>query len=286
MELETVIQWFPGHMVKAKKMVRENLKIVDIVIELVDARIPSSSRNPDLQEILQGKPRVVALNKADLADQNLTERWTQVFTRDGCNAVAINSTTGQGVEKLVALTKKAGEPVMQKLAAKGRKPRPIRVMILGIPNVGKSSLINKLAGKGATRTGDRPGVTRGKQWIRVGRDMELLDTPGILWPKFDDPEVGFKLAVTGAIKEEVINVEQVVLKLLKYLKDMHPEKLKARYKLDSLSEKSVEILADIGARRGLLIPGGQVDMEKAARVILAEFRTGKLGRFTLDLPGS
>ncbi len=281
--MESTIQWFPGHMVKAKKLVKENLKLVDVVLELVDARIPVSSQNPDLKEIVGDMPKVMVLNKTDLAEPALTEKWINHYKREGINAVGINSTTGQGIDRLITLTREAGETALAKYVAKGRNPRPVRVMILGIPNVGKSSLINRLAGKGSTKTGDRPGVTRGKQWIRIAKGMELLDTPGILWPKFEDVEVGFKLAVTGAIKKEVINVEQVVLKLLSFLGQNYPERLESRYKLDSVSEDSSELLTAIGAKRGLLISGGAVDSEKTAHVLLSEFRTGKLGRFTLDM---
>lgn len=283
--METTIQWYPGHMVKAKRIVRENLKLIDVIVELVDARIPLSSRNPDLKELIQDKPNLIAMNKADLADAALTKSWVKhYYSVYGIKAVEINSTNGSGIEGLLALIKEAGQPVIDMFVAKGRKTRPIRAMILGIPNVGKSSLINKLAGKGTAKTGDRPGVTRGKQWIRVGRDIELLDTPGILWPKFDDPEVGFKLAVTGAIKEEVIHVEQVVLKLINYMVTNYPDRLINRYKLQSVSVDPIEVLNAIGQRRGLLVSGGMVDTEKAAHVILSEFRTGKLGRFTLDYP--
>ena len=222
------IQWYTGHMVKAKKLVRENLKLVDVVIELVDARIPVSSRNPDINQILGDKPRVMVLNKADLADDTMTARWEKYFTNTGLPVTSVNSHTGQGINRLLDLVRQQAREVIEKHVAKGRQPRAVRSMIVGIPNVGKSSLINKVAGKGTAKTADRPGVTKGKQWIRLNRDLELLDTPGILWPKFTDPEVGFKLAVTGAIKDEVINIEQVTLKLLDFLRKTAPEEIMAR----------------------------------------------------------
>lgn len=278
------IQWYPGHMVKAKKLVRENLKLVDVVIELADARIPVSSRNPDINEILNDKPRVMVLNKADLADQTMTGRWERFFTEKGISVAVVNSHTGQGLNRLLSLVRQQATGALARYMAKGRQPRPIRSMIVGIPNVGKSSLINKLAGKGTAKTADRPGVTRGKQWIRLNKETELLDTPGILWPKFTDPEVGFKLAVTGAIKDEVINIEQVTLKLLDFLRKTAPEEIMARYKLNDLPDDNNDFLQAIGAKRGCLVSGGQVDTLKTATIVLNEFRGGKIGRFTLDIP--
>ncbi|MFZ5639713.1 MAG: ribosome biogenesis GTPase YlqF [Bacillota bacterium] len=278
------IQWYPGHMVKAKKLVRENLKLVDVVIELVDARIPVSSRNPDINQILGDKPRVMVLNKADLADDTMTARWEKYFTNTGLPVTSVNSHTGQGINRLLDLVRQQAREVIEKHVAKGRQPRAVRSMIVGIPNVGKSSLINKVAGKGTAKTADRPGVTKGKQWIRLNRDLELLDTPGILWPKFTDPEVGFKLAVTGAIKDEVINIEQVVLKLLELLRKIGPEEIMTRYKLTRLPDDNGELLQAIGSKRGCLISGGQVDTLKTASIVMNEFRGGKIGRFTLDIP--
>jgi len=282
MELDT-IQWFPGHMVKARKMVQENLKLVDIVVELLDARIPLSSRNPDIDSILENKPRIVVLNKADLADDLQTEQWNRWFREgSGLQCIALDSQQGKGIGRLIGLGQELAVQINKKLAAKGRKPRAVRMMMVGIPNVGKSSLINKLAGKGYTRTGDRPGLTRGKQWIRVGKGLELLDTPGILWPKFEDPEVGFRLAVTGAIKDEIINIEQITVKLVNYLAANSPDTLINRYKLEEVGTDPYETLRVIGAKRGCLVTGGNVDTFKAAVIVLNEFRGGKLGRFTLD----
>lgn len=282
MELDT-IQWYPGHMVKARKLVKENLKLVDLAVELLDARIPASSRNPEIDSILAEKPRIIVLNKADLADEDRTEKWRQFLGGErGYPCIPVDSQHGKGISLLVSSAQQLSADIIARLAAKGRRPRPVRLMMVGIPNVGKSSLINRLAGRGSTKTGDRPGVTRGKQWIRVGKGLELLDTPGILWPKFEDPEVGFKLAVTGAIKDDIINVEQVVLKLLQLLAKNSPDNLQARYKLDNLDHDPAEILKTIGAKRGCLVSGGLVDTLKTAVIVLNEFRSGKMGRFTLD----
>ncbi len=282
MELDT-IHWYPGHMVKARKMVQENLKIVDVVVELLDARIPVSSRNPAIDDILGDKLRITVLNKADLADKSQTEKWKTHFTRErGYPCIALDSQQGKGINTLINTAQSQAQDIIQKLISKGRRPRPVRLMMVGIPNVGKSSLINRLAGKGSTKTGDRPGVTRGKQWIRVGKGLELLDTPGILWPKFEDPEVGFRLAVTGAIKDEVINIEQVTVKLISLLTEIAPQNLMERYKLDKLAPDPYDTLKSIGAKRGCLVSGGNIDTLKAAVIVLNEFRAAKIGMFTLD----
>lgn len=279
-----LIQWFPGHMAKAKRLVLDHLKLVDVVIELVDARIPMSSRNPMLAEIIQNKPRIMALNKADLADPQLTKQWITIFKQDGIQAIAIESLGGKGLHELITATKHAASEKMAAIVAKGRKERAVRAMILGIPNVGKSSLINRLAGTGNVKTGDKPGVTKGKQWIKVGKDFELLDTPGILWPKFEDPEVGIKLALTGAVSDEVVDIEEMALHLLDHLKTAYPEGIIDRYKLVDLSASDEELLKMIGKKRGFLQSGGVVDLEKAARTVLLEFRAGKMGLITLDIP--
>ena len=282
MELDT-IHWYPGHMVKARKLVKENLKLVDVVVELLDARIPLSSRNPVIDEILGEKPRILVLNKADLADVSQTDKWKHHFSvKNGYPCIPIDSHRGKGINVLINTAQQEAEEIIRKLVAKGRRPRPVRMMMVGIPNVGKSSLINKLAGKGSTKTGDRPGLTRGKQWIRVGKGLELLDTPGILWPKFEDPEVGFKLAITGAIKDEIINIEQVTLKLVQLLSQIAPQNLMDRYKLEELDDDAYENLRKIGAKRGCLVSGGNVDTLKTAAIVLNEFRAGKMGLFTLD----
>lgn len=278
------IQWFPGHMSKARRLLQENLKLVDVVLEVVDARIPSSSRNPMLEEIVEKKPLVVVLNKSDLADPDLTLRWESYFAGRGLSAVPVDSVRGAGVGRIAAKVKQLAGKKTVSLGSSGRLPRAPRCMIVGIPNVGKSFLINRLAGKKSARTGNKPGVTRGQQWIRLGQ-ADLLDTPGILWPKFDDPEVGYRLAVTGAIKEQVFNVEEVAGRLARWLWVNHPGSLSARYRLEAAGEEgSEEILGMIGQSRGLILPGGKADTYKAAVLLLKEFREGTLGRFTLESP--
>ncbi len=272
-------------MAKAQRMIREQLKLVDVAIELLDARIPSASANPVIDEVVGDKPRVVVLNKADLADPGGTERWLAFFRARGREGIAVESLGGGGTKQLAARVEKAAAPMLAKLAAKGIRPRAVRAMILGIPNVGKSSLINRLLGTATVRTGDKPGVTRGQQWIKIGRNLELLDTPGVLWPKLEDQEAAFRLAVTGAISDKVFDREKVVAVLLKMLRGDYPDRLMARFNLTGpLPEDGLELLALVGARRGCLRSGGAVDYEKAGRIVLSEFRDGKLGRFTLEQP--
>lgn len=279
------INWFPGHMTKALRMIQANLKLVDVVIELLDARIPVSSANPVIHQILEGKPRVVALNKIDLAEPEWTSQWVETFRKQGLQVVTLDSMTGKGTKTLVSQVEQLGSAKAAKLVAKGVNPRAVRAMILGIPNVGKSSLINRLLGMKVVRTADKPGVTRGKQWITIGKNLELLDTPGVLWPKFEDPEVGFRLAMTGAINDDIYDVERAMSKLLLFLRENYSERLIQRYNLSSpLPEDPIELLGQIGSRRGCLRSGGLIDYEKARRIILNEFRGSKLGNFTLDRP--
>jgi len=279
------VQWFPGHMKKARDIITDNLKLVDVVIELLDARIPYSSANPMLKEIIAGKPRLVALNKADLADSQITRQWVSYFRQQGTPAVAVDATQGQGIKQLVSLTENLARPMTEKLVARGAKARAARVMILGIPNVGKSSLINRLAGVNKTKTADRPGVTRAKQWIRLGGNLELLDTPGILWPKFEDMTAGLKLAFTGAINDEVVDRELITGVFLQTMAAMYPERLRERYKLTGeLPAEPHELLELIGRKRGCLVRGGIIDTEKAQRIVLTDFRSGKLGTVSLDMP--
>ncbi|WP_066639401.1 ribosome biogenesis GTPase YlqF [Desulfolucanica intricata] len=278
------IQWYPGHMARAKKLLQENLKLVDVAIELLDARIPLSSRNPVVNELLDKKPRLIILNKSDLADSNFTEIWKRKLTGPNIQVVAVDSIKGSGIKSVPSAVFKLAEGIMSKLLSKGRRPRAVRCMVVGIPNVGKSFFINRLVKQKAARTGNRPGVTRGQQWIRVAKNLELLDTPGILWPKFNDQEAAYKLAVTGAIKSEVIDIKEVSGKLALWLKDNYPDVLINRYKLTEIPDKTEEILTVIGCSRGFLLPGGIVDDYKAAVLLLKEFREGLLGRFTLDVP--
>lgn len=280
------IHWFPGHMTKAQRMIREQLKLIDVVIELLDARIPLSSANPMIAELVEGKPKVVALNKSDLAEPVRTAEWISHFRNLGFTTVALDSSTGKGTKELVNKVEQEASEKIAKLTAKGIKGRAVRAMILGIPNVGKSSLINRLIGTATAKTGDKPGVTRGQQWLKVGKNLELLDTPGVLWPRMDDQEVAFNLAVTGAIKDDIYDMEQVIIHLLAILSTQYGDRLRERYKLtqEQLPEDTAELLALIGAKRGCLRSGGVVDYEKARRIILTDFRSGKLGGFTLDRP--
>ncbi|MBP7840202.1 MAG: ribosome biogenesis GTPase YlqF [Acidaminococcaceae bacterium] len=279
------IQWFPGHMTKAKRMMETQLKLVDVVIEMLDARIPRSSTNPMLLEMLGNKPKLVALNKIDMADSAETDTWLQIFKNNGLTVVKVDCATGKGVKQLISAVQEIAKPVNEKWAKKGVKNRPIRVMIVGVPNVGKSTLINRLVGKNKVIAADRPGVTRGQQWITIAKGLELLDTPGVLWPKFDDPEIGFCLAVTGAIKEDVFDREQAVMLLLERLKTNYSKEISEKYGIEILETDSVEdISRKIAAARGCLKTGGVPDIEKVIQLVLRDFRTGRLGRFTLDKP--
>lgn len=278
------IQWFPGHMSKAKRLVIDNLKLVDVVIELLDARIPYSSANPMLREIISGKPQLIVLNKADLADPKITRQWIDFFKTGQLPAVQMDSLTGKGSKQIVKLAEKLASYKTQRLVSKGAAARAARVMILGIPNVGKSSLINRLAGGAKTKTADKPGVTRAKQWIRLSKGLELLDMPGILWPKFDDPQVGLHLAFTGAINDEIYNREQVTVLLVDELRKLYPGVLQNRFHIDEQTEDVGAVLEAIGRKRGCLIKGGEIDMEKVQRILLTEFRAGKLGAISLEQP--
>lgn len=279
------IQWFPGHMAKARREVTEKLKLVDIIFELVDARIPYSSRNPMIDEIIQHKPRLVLLNKADMADKNATKQWIEYFAAQGTKALAINAQEGEGLKEIVQGANGLLKEKFDRLRARGvKKPRAIRAMIVGIPNSGKSTLINRLAKKNIARTGNTPGVTKAQQWIKVGKELELLDTPGILWPKFEDQEIGMKLAVTGAIKDTLLNLQDLVVYSLQFLEKEYPERLKERYKLESLPEEVVEMFDHIGVLRGCLKAGGLVDYDKVSELVIREIRSEKFGPLTFERP--
>ncbi|MFD0587850.1 ribosome biogenesis GTPase YlqF [Paenibacillus sp. GCM10027627] len=285
------IQWFPGHMTRAKRQIQDKLKLIDIAIELLDARVPLSSRNPMVDDILQGKPRLIVLNKADLADPRTTEQWIAYFIHEGHTCVAVDSSTGSKVGEIQLKAKEILHEKIARQIAKGMNPRAVRGLIVGIPNVGKSTLINRLAGRNIAATGDKPGVTKGQQWIKVGTEMELLDTPGILWPKFEDQLVGYRLAMTGAIKEQILNVDDIAYFAVKELVGRYWPTIKERYELvgDPPSdlednEQIVAVMEEIGRRRGCLIGGGRVDLEKASGIILRDLRAGKLGRITLEAP--
>ncbi|KAE9637168.1 ribosome biogenesis GTPase YlqF [Defluviitalea raffinosedens] len=279
------IQWYPGHMTKTRRLIIENLKLVDIVIELVDARIPFSSKNPDIEELSRNKPRILVMNKSDLADPYTNSRWISWFEEKGYGVITVNSITGKGISEVDRTAKELLKEKIERDKQRGRIFRPIRAMVVGIPNVGKSTFINKLVGKSSAKTGDRPGVTKGKQWIKIKKDFELLDTPGILWPKFEDMNVGMKLAFTGAIKQEILDTHTLSLELLKLLSAKFPDALVTRYKLTDIESKTpMELLTEIGQKRGFLISGGEVDYSRTSLVILDELRAGKLGNITLESP--
>ncbi|MBO7288646.1 MAG: ribosome biogenesis GTPase YlqF [Clostridia bacterium] len=279
------IQWYPGHMTKAKRMMQENLKIIDLIIEIVDARLPLSSRNPEIDTLVGNKPRLMLLNKADIADSKLNEAWEKYFGAKGITAYVVSSTSGKNFNFVFEKCKVLLADKIQREKEKGIVNRPIKIMICGVPNVGKSSFINKLSGRKSAITGDRPGVTKGKQWIRLKNGFELLDTPGILWPKFDDEAVGLKLAYTGAIKDEIIDTEELACNLLEYLKDNYPASLETRYKMTDFAElKGYELLEYLGKKRGFVVSGGEIDTERAAGILLDEFRAARLGNITLEKP--
>ena len=269
------INWYPGHMKKTKEMVQNNLKLVDVVIELLDARIPLSSKNPEIDKLAHNKPRVVVLNKSDLSDRAKLNKWISYYQSKGIKAIPVDTLKGSGVNKIVEECKNVTKEKMDALKEKGRKERAIRVMIVGVPNVGKSSLINKLTGRKSTQTGDRPGVTKGKQWVRLKGNLELLDTPGILWPKFEDQKIALNLAFTRAIKDEILDIDTLGLKFIEKMSDIEPEKLKARYKLDSLGEEPLETMEMIGRKRGFILGRNELDYTRIAKTVLNEFREGK-----------
>lgn len=271
-------------MAKARRQVTEKLKLIDVVIELVDARVPQSSRNPMVDEITAGKPRLIALNKADMADPVVTDAWLRALKREEVEVVAVDAKHSKGLKQLITGAQKLMKEKHDRMREKGRNPGPIRALIIGIPNVGKSTLINRLAGRNIAITGDRPGVTKRQQWIKMkGGEMELLDTPGILWPKFEDQLVGYRLAATGAIKDEILNLDDIALYTVRELHARYPEQLKERFKLETLPEDGVELLELIGKKRGL-ISGGYVDFEKASELLLNELRHEKIGRISLETP--
>ena len=279
------IQWFPGHMTKAQRMIEEHMKQVDAVCEILDARIPMASRNPDIDRLAGDKPRIVVLNRTDLADPKATARWRAAFQRQGMTVLETDSRSGKGVNGFAGAVRTALRDKIEAYAAKGQVGRPMRVMVLGIPNVGKSTFINKVAKKKSAKAGDRPGVTRGKQWITVDQGLELLDTPGILWPKFEDETIGLHLAFTGAVRDAIMDVETLACHLIQLLAQRKPESLAARFKLVPEEGMDGWALLEAGARkRGFLISGGEVDLERMAHILLDEFRGGKMGRITLELP--
>lgn len=280
-----IIQWFPGHMAKTRRIITAHLKLVDVVIELLDARIPQSSRNPEIDSILNTKPRVIALNKSDLSDPAHNNAWKEYFAKQGIGVIYTNSITGMGLGELKGKLKQLTQKKLESAQARGRMQRPIKTMVVGIPNVGKSAFINKIAGKASAETGDRPGVTRSQQWVRINPDIMLLDTPGILWPKFEDQVTGLNLAFTGAIKDEIMDTTELAARLLEKLAVSYPGKIKERYKLDNIEGKmGLTLLEEAGIRRGCLVSGGEVDLNRISVIILDEFRGGKIGKITLEIP--
>ena len=277
-----LIQWFPGHMTKTKRMIEEHLKAVDVVAELLDARIPVSSANPMVEELVSGKPRIIILNKADLANPRATDQWISYYEKKGIPVLPMSVGNSKHKKKLLQVIRDTAEPILAKWKRRGMKSRSVRLMILGIPNVGKSSLINFLAGTAATRTANTPGQTRGKQWVRLSEGLDLLDTPGVLWPKFDDQTAALRLAATGAIAGDVFNASEVVAELMSSLGKTSPEILKEQYNIENPDQDPQVLLEQAGRRRGCLLPGGNIDFDRAEMVVLRDFRNGKLGRITLD----
>lgn len=285
-EMQT-IQWFPGHMTKTKRQIQASLKLVDAVAEILDARIPLSSKNPDLQKLIQNKPKVVLLNKCDMANQNATSRWIDYYASQGVTAIAVDCKSGKGLNKFAPAVNNVLAERRERLKAKGMVNPMLRIMIVGIPNVGKSSFINRIAKQNRAKVEDRPGVTRGNQWYSIAKNIEMLDTPGVLWPKFDDKIVGERLAFTGAVKDQILDTELLAVRLLDFLRSLKPADFIVRFKLDDVDLDAVdsyELLNIIGKKRGMLISGGEINTERAAIMLRDEFRSGKLGRITLEMP--
>ena len=283
MNEKMTVQWFPGHMAKTRRLIKESLSLVDAVCEIVDARIHESSRNPELDEIVGSKPRIVLLNKCDLADPNATARKIKELSERGIKALPVDCRSGRGLEKFQPAVREILKDKIKANEEKGMGGKALRVMVVGIPNTGKSSFINRMAGKYRAKVADKPGVTRGNQWFSIGSGIELLDTPGVLWPKFEDPEVGFKLAFIGSVKDEILDSQEIAVRLLLVLQRNYPDRLADRYKITDFEElEPYELLELIGAKRGMLIKGGETDTERAAVMLLDEYRSGKLGKLTLD----
>lgn len=274
-------QWYPGHMTKARRMMQENIKLIDLVIELVDARIPMSSRNPDIDELGRGRARLILLNKSDLADDRCTDEWVAYFKGKGYSVVKVNSRKGGGMKSIQNVIQEACREKIERDRKRGILNRPVRAMVVGIPNVGKSTFINFLAGKACAKTGNKPGVTKGKQWIRLNKNVELLDTPGILWPKFEDQTVGLRLALIGSIKDEIMNIEELAAELCGFMKKEYPGRLAEKYAVDEV-EDNYQMLEQIAESRHCLVRGNELDTKKAASMLLDDFRNGKIGPLTLE----
>lgn len=285
-EMQT-IQWFPGHMTKTKRQIQSSLKLVDAVAEIIDARIPVSSRNPDLAKLVQNKPRVILLNKCDMANQTATKMWIDYFKKQNLVAIPVDCKSGRGLDKFAPAVNTVMSHKIARLKEKGMVNPTIRIMIVGIPNVGKSSFINKMVKKNRAKVEDRPGVTRGNQWYTIAKNLEMLDTPGVLWPKFDDKTVGEHLAFTGAVKDQILDIELLAVRLLDFIKELKPADFITRFKLENEDIENInsyELLKMIGKKRGMLVSGGEIDTERAAIILLDEFRSAKLGRITVEMP--
>lgn len=285
-EMQT-IQWFPGHMTKTKRQIQSSLKLVDAVAEIIDARIPVSSRNPDLAKLVQNKPRVILLNKCDMANQTATKMWIDYFKKQNLVAIPVDCKSGRGLDKFAPAVNTVMSHKIARLKEKGMVNPTIRIMIVGIPNVGKSSFINRMVKKNRAKVEDRPGVTRGNQWYTIAKNLEMLDTPGVLWPKFDDKTVGEHLAFTGAVKDQILDIELLAVRLLDFIKELKPADFITRFKLENEDIENIdsyELLKMIGKKRGMLVSGGEIDTERAAIMLLDEFRSAKLGRITVEMP--
>ena len=278
------VQWYPGHMTKARRMMQEDIKLIDLVIELLDARVPFSSRNPDIDKMGRDKARLILLNKSDLADEKSNEAWVAFFEAKGYCVRKINSRNGAGLKSINAAVLEACHEKIERDKRKGIKNRPVRAMVVGIPNVGKSTFINAYAGKACAKTGNKPGVTKGKQWIRLNKGLELLDTPGILWPKFEDQSVGMRLAMIGSIKDEILNTDELALNLIRFLMEHYPGRLTERYGCEETAQEALTVYEEIARRRGCIKKGQELDYTKTGMLLLDDFRSGKLGRITLELP--
>ena len=276
-------QWYPGHMTKAKRMMQEDIKLIDLVIELVDARVPISSRNPDIDELGKNKARLILLNKSDLAEEKQNDAWVDYFKNKGFSVVKVNSKRGGGIKSIQGVIQEACKEKMERDRKRGILNRPVRAMVVGIPNVGKSTFINSFAGKACAKTGNKPGVTKGKQWIRLNKNVELLDTPGILWPKFEDQTVGLRLAFIGSIKDEILNTEELAAEMIQFMKKHYPGVLAEKYSMEEVEDPYV-CLGKIAESRHCLLKGNELDYSKAAILLIDDFRNGKLGRITLEFP--
>lgn len=277
-------QWYPGHMTKAKRQMQEDIKLIDLIIEIVDARIPLASRNPDIDELGKNKSRIVLLNKSDLADSKINEQWIEYFSSKGIHCLEINSKTGMGLKKIQNLVNEACKEKIERDRKRGIINRPVRAMVVGIPNVGKSTFINSYAGRACAKTGNKPGVTKGKQWIKLSKGLELLDTPGILWPKFEDQEIGMKLAFIGSINDEILIPEELACDFIDYINSNYPSLIYDTYQLETGEDKNYELLKKIAVKRGCMLKAGEADLVKASKILMDEFRSGKLGRISLEFP--